>query len=386
MNVLSLFDGMSCGRIALEREGFRVNKYYAAEVDKYAIQVSNDNYPDIVRLGDVNHWQDWDFDHGIDWASIDLLIAGSPCQGFSFAGKQLAFDDPRSKLFFVFVDILHHINEERRKVGKEPVKFMLENVRMKKEFLEIISDELGVQPVFIDSALMSAQNRQRYYWCNWAVEQPEDRGLVLADIVELQVDQKYQLSDKLLAGYARKQKRRESLNSGFDKMNVRGLEEKCSTLTARMHKMAMSDPSIKCGSIVGRRIDPETGKRCDNNKDIPAVQRLEIRADGKSGCLTSVQKDNVVVVQRGRGKNKGGLKALDGKTPSLTSSKWQDNNHIKHGVKYRKLTPIECERLQTVPDNYTQSVSNTQRYKMLGNGWTVDVIGHIFNSMLDDML
>lgn len=175
MKVLSLFDGLSCGQIALNRIGAKPDAYYASELDKYAIKVTQANYPDTVQLGDVTKWREWD----IDWASIDLLIGGSPCQGFSFAGKQLAFDDPRSKLFFVYVDILNHI----RSVNPN-IKFMLENVKMKKEYLDVISDQLGVEPCLINSALLSAQNRQRYYWCNWNVEQPEDRGIVLADILE----------------------------------------------------------------------------------------------------------------------------------------------------------------------------------------------------------
>lgn len=143
MNVLSLFDGMSCGQIALNRIGIKLTKYYASELDKYAIAVTQANCPDTVQLGDVTNWRDWD----IEWASIDLLIGGSPCQGFSFAGKQLAFDDPRSKLFFVYVDILNHIKKHN-----PDVKFLLENVKMKKEYLAIISEQLGVQPVFINSA------------------------------------------------------------------------------------------------------------------------------------------------------------------------------------------------------------------------------------------
>jgi DNA-cytosine methyltransferase len=175
MNVLSLFDGMSCGRIALERAGINVTSYHASELDKYAIQVTQANWPETVQLGDVTQWREWD----IDWSGIDLLIGGSPCQGFSFAGKQLAFDDPRSKLFFVYVDILNHI-----KSLNPDVKFMLENVRMKKESLAVISEHLGVEPVFINSASVSAQNRNRYYWANWKIEQPEDKGVLLADILE----------------------------------------------------------------------------------------------------------------------------------------------------------------------------------------------------------
>lgn len=179
INVLSLFDGMSCGRIALARSGIAVNTYHSSEIDKHAITVSKANWNNN-HFGDVTKWREW----LIDWASIDLILAGSPCQGFSFAGKQLAFDDPRSALFFVFIDILNHINSERMKANKTPVKFMLENVKMKKEHLAVISDLVGVEPVFINSALVSAQNRQRYYWCNWEVEQPEDKGILLKDIID----------------------------------------------------------------------------------------------------------------------------------------------------------------------------------------------------------
>jgi len=170
MNVLSLFDGMSCGMIALDRLGIKVDNYYAAEIDKYATQVSEANYPDIIRLGDVCGVK------AKDLPKIDLILAGSPCQGFSFAGKQLAFDDPRSMLFFEFVRLLKEC---------KPKYFLLENVRMKKEYLDVISEQVGVQPIFINSSLVSAQSRQRYYWTNIpGIEQPEERGIVLRDILE----------------------------------------------------------------------------------------------------------------------------------------------------------------------------------------------------------
>ena len=155
MNVLSLFDGMSCGQIALKRAGISFGKYFASEVDKHAITVTQANHPETVQMGDVTLWRDWD----IDWSSIGLIMGGSPCQGFSFAGKGLAFDDPRSKLFFVFVDIVNHV-----KSVNPNVKFLLENVRMKKEHLSVITGALRVEPIFINSALVSAQNRQRFYW------------------------------------------------------------------------------------------------------------------------------------------------------------------------------------------------------------------------------
>ena len=181
MNILSLFDGMSCGRLALDRLGIKVDKYYASEIDKYAIQVSSANYPDIIQIGDVCDVK------GEDYPDIDLVLAGSPCQGFSFAGNQLAFDDPRSALFFEFVRILKEV---------KPKYFLLENVKMKKEFLDVISEQVGVEPILINSALVSAQNRLRYYWTNIpGVEQPEDRGMVLKDILETEPDEKYDISE-----------------------------------------------------------------------------------------------------------------------------------------------------------------------------------------------
>ena len=176
MNVLSLFDGMSCGRIALERLGIPIDNYYASEIDKYAIQVSQANYPDIIQVGDVTE---------LDTSTlpkIDLIMGGSPCQGFSFAGKQLAFDDPRSALFFEFVRCVEEL---------KPKYFLLENVRMKKEYLNVISEYMGVEPIMINSALVSAQNRVRYYWTNIpGIEQPEQRGIVLRDILETQTNEK----------------------------------------------------------------------------------------------------------------------------------------------------------------------------------------------------
>lgn len=307
MNVLSLFDGMSCGQIALERAGINVNKYYAAELDKHAIKVTQANYPNTIQLGDVTKWRDW----AIDWASIDLLIGGSPCQGFSFAGKQLAFDDPRSKLFFVYVDILNHI-----KSVNPNVKFLLENVRMKKEYLEVITEQLGVEPEPINSSLVSAQNRQRYYWANWEFEQPEDKGIVLADILE----------DTGMIGPSA----------------IRG---------RRLNK----------ATILGRGLN-DKGKREDYNKEIPITQCLEVRATNrdKSNCLTTVAKDNVLT--------------------SMPIGRHPDA--FKRNLPFRYYTIKECCRLQTVPENYFDGVaSENQIRKMLGNGWTVDVIAHIFNSI-----
>jgi len=286
MNVLSLFDGMSCGQIALDQLGIKVDNYYASEIDKFAKEVTQKNYPNTIQLGDVTKWKEWN----IDWASIDLIQGGSPCQGFSFAGKGLAFDDPRSALFFVMVDIINHIK------GVNPkVMFMLENVRMKKDYLNAITKILGVDPIMINSSLVSAQNRVRFYWTNINVlGKLDNRGILLKDILEdsESIDKKYFMNEKQILG--------------VEKSNYR---DRKPYDISKSEKMG----TIKVGGDI-KRIVLE-------NKD------------------------------------------------------------------WRYLTPKEYERLQTVPDNYTlvpygsRMMSNSQRYKMLGNGWTVEVIKHIYKSV-----
>lgn len=169
MNVLSLFDGISAGQLALKRVGINVTNYFSSEIDKYAIQTTQYNFPNTIQLGSVET---------IDLEGlpkIDLLLAGSPCQGFSFSGKMLGFDDPRSKLFFDFVRILRKI---------KPTYFLLENVVMKKEFIDIINEQVGVKPVMINSSLVSAQNRKRNYWTNFPIKEVEDREIYLDSILE----------------------------------------------------------------------------------------------------------------------------------------------------------------------------------------------------------
>lgn len=350
MNVLSLFDGMSCGRIALERAGIKVDNYYASEIDKYAIMVAKANYPDTIHIGDVEQVS------CDDLPKIDLLIGGSPCQGFSFAGKQLNFEDPRSRLFFEYVRLLKECN---------PKYFMLENVKMKQEYQNVISEALGVEPIFINSSLVSAQSRKRLYWTNIpGITPPDDKGVVLQDILEdgfTDRDKSFCLDACYYKGGNLKQyfeKHRRQLVFSADGLchcgdadlkghgyvrRVYHPEGKAPTLNASSG--GNLEPKVLCVAQRGRYI--ENGVRKDG-KGKP-IQRLEARLDGKTNTLTTVQKDNHVA--------------------DLSNLKW------------RKLTPIECERLQTVPDGYTTHVSNTQRYKMLGNGWTVDVIAHIFKSM-----
>jgi site-specific DNA-cytosine methylase len=281
-SVLSLFDGMSCGQIALNKVGIEYDNYFASEIDKHAIKVTQSNYPNTIQLGDVTKVK------GSDLPKIDLLIGGSPCQGFSFAGKGLNFEDPRSKLFFEFV---------RLKNETQPKYWMLENVKMKAEHQNIISEILGVEPILINSKLVSAQSRERLYWTNIPIATLYDKNIVIADVVGIETDNK------------------------------------------------------STDIIVKRNIYPKKGQ----NGNIYAI-------NGKCKTLSA----GVGITGNGIG--------------SSNAPKIECNN--EQG--WRRLTATECERLQTVPDNYTDCVSDTQRYKMLGNGWTVDVIANIFGSFLNE--
>lgn len=348
LNVLSLFDGMSCGQIALQRAGIKVENYFASEIDKHAIQVTQHNYPNTIQIGDVTKVK------VSDLPKIDLLIGGSPCQGFSFAGKQLNFDDPRSKLFFEFVRLL---KETKAKY------FLLENVLMKKEYEQIITDHLGVEPIFINSALVSAQNRKRLYWTNIPnVTEPKDKGITWGDVRERGVNTEcYYYTEKAMQWLARvSQKKNKTLmvHSDADKMQM---------LEASHHKkysnqrffgivdLPKNEQAI--AAMRGRYLI--AGKRQDGKQKTKGLtkQYIEFRYDGKTNALTTVTKDNVVV-------------------PFTLPNRIPADEFF-----FRYITPLECERLQTVPDGYTSCVSDTQRYKMLGNGWTVDVIAHIFGGL-----
>ncbi len=333
MRVLSLFDGISAGQLALQRAGIDVDTYYASEIDRYAIQVTKKNFPNTIHLGDITKWQEWD----IDWSSIDLVIGGSPCQGFSFAGKQLNFNDERSKLFFVFVDICHRVIDENPKM-----KFLLENVRMKKEYQDVITQYMGVSPIAINSSLVSAQNRYRLYWTNISnVNEPDDKGILLIDIILDEVEDKYYLTPEAIEYMSR-------LRNGKPRWEYHKnpLDGKAACLTANMYKgvpygVLRIPEATKKGYV---EIQPNEGV---DLTFINSTTRRGRRMEDKSNCLTAANYDYC----------------------------WYD------GYICRKLTPIECERLQTFPDNWTEGISNSQRYKALGNSWTVDVITHIFKNL-----
>jgi len=561
MKVLSLFDGMSCGQIALSKLGVKVDKYYASEIDKYAIQITQKNFPDTVQLGDICEIDAKDF------MDVDLILAGSPCQGFSFAGKQLAFDDPRSALFFEFIRLLKEI---------KPKYFLLENVRMKKEFLEVITEQVSscytaddvapeykdifgsvkLEPHFINSSLLSAQSRQRYYWTNIPnIQQPEDKGIVLRDVLEYNPQDPTLMSDNFVARQIKNEKDGCLITEGKEKASNLSAEEyvkngrqgdylacdddgkpiadmvgkngkklikenldKAMTITARdykgfsgrgstgvrvdspkrigtadnikghdilkrvysedgksptitahaaqgsvpkietkpkqvgiavdvsghdilkrvyhpdgksptlnAHGGGNTEPKVVTGGAMRARSKNKDGKHVEWKETKPK-QMLELRKDEKSNSISTVSKDSLVVQSyrevrtdeakkaRKEARQKTGKdhtpfrsKKLeprdDGKVGTVTPSLNKDHeismireksktvrsggrgSYDRHEwdsvdeMHWRKLTPLECERLQTVPDGYTEGVSNTQRYRMLGNGWTVDVIAHILTNM-----
>lgn len=226
MKVLSLFDGISCGLVALLRSKFKdsIECYYASEIDPYAETVSSNNFSNIIRLGDVTKWKDWK----IDWGEIDLLIGGSPCQGFSFAGKLLNFNDERSKLFFVYVDILKHI----RKFNPN-IKFLLENVKMKKEYQDVISDYLCVEPVRINSNLVAAARRDRLYWANFEITIPEPKNITFDDIC-LYGD------DWLSEEYLNKVRKWKAQQDPFKNVTYIGKKQQLPCLTARGYNQSHS--------------------------------------------------------------------------------------------------------------------------------------------------
>jgi len=334
MKILSLFDGISCTRVALERAGIPVELYYASEVDKYAIQVSQKNWPDIVQVGGVKEFNAFHFNNGI-YPKIDLLIGGSPCQDLSIAKKnRKGLSGERSGLFWEYVRILKEV---------KPKWFILENVNsMPKEAKDLITKTLGVEPIMINAALVSAQNRKRLFWTNIPnVTQPKDRGILLKDILENGETERIK-SYAIDANY-------------FKGGKIGGTHQSSKRLMVRVGHLNSGGQ--------GDRIYSPNGK--------------SVGLSALGGGIGA--KTGLYMIQTPRGYNKGGNKALDGKTPTLSSSAWEHNNKLVENSIIRKLTPIECERLQGLPDGYTDGISNTQRYKCLGNAFNVDVVAHILS-------
>lgn len=323
MNVLSLFDGMSCGQIALERASIPVTNYFSSEIDKYAIKVTQANYPNTIQLGDIQNQKEWGL------PKVDLIIGGSPCQGFSFAGKQLNFDDPRSKLFFDYAEALERFN---------PRYSLLENVKMKQEFQDIISRTIdNDNSIEINSSLVSAQNRKRLYWSNIpGIEQPEDKEIFLKDVVFKDAIDPTVCMHNLYGGFG-ETKHRTFLDKSPTLRTAAGGGHIPSLLLSEK-ALAYMDRKVKGG---------RTHWDFKHHSDVRQPKASAVVANFFKGVPYNVLKDE---------------------------------NCIRH------FDPIECERLQTVPDNYTNHVSKTQRYKMIGNGWTVDVIAHIFKAMKADMI
>lgn len=461
MNVLSLFDGMSCCQIALNRAGIKYDNYYASEVDVHAIKVTMANYPNTIQIGDVRN---------VDVSKlpyISKLAGGSPCQSFSFAGQRKGMStkceieiltlehylqlksenfefEGQSYLFWEYMRIL----EDIRKYNPD-VKFLLENVEMGKKWETILSRAIGINGIHINSALVSAQNRKRIYWTNihtfsdgmfghpkCMIPQPKDKGIFIKDIIEDEVDERYFIK-KTIPGFNGMdiEKKSNTIRTGgkgsqTDKHNcdiikidksgkISPNQDKASCFTAGGNSGGNhSDMDILCVAMRGR--NPENPK--SKVAGLPTQQMIEARYDGKTNCITSVNKDNLVM-QLNPSKESGGRQPFqsnrvyhvngispcistdarapiivvhnmmprssktgkagtgqmtrnDGKTYCIDTGQ---TNALEVNYQLRRFTPTEVERLQTVPDNYTNHVSETQRYKMLGNGWTIDAICHIFS-------
>lgn len=398
ITVLSLFDGISCGRVALQRANIPVEKYLASEIDKYAIQVTQKNWPDTIQIGDVTKI---DFTQFI--GKIDLLIGGSPCQDLSIAGKREGLSGERSGLFFKFVEALNTI---------KPKWFLLENnVGMPQEAYEKISELMGCYPVEINSALVSAQTRKRFYWTNigpkefnlfgfpnCAIPHPEDKGILLKDVLETSAIAPDDKSRCILSSIGRTTER-----EYFKKKQGQMVAEPIcvNSQSGRADGKAKQPSSAdRIYSINGKCVALLSGWKPNIAEPIGAAMRNrgegkkpELNYTEKANALTSVQTDSMVCepLQIGHISNTNAqanrvysvhnksvtLKANGGGGGAKTGLYKIDLPDGKYII--RKLTPLECERLQTLPDNYTEGISNSQRYKCIGNGWTVDVIAYIFS-------
>jgi len=369
MNVLSLFDGISCGQLALERAGIKVENYFASEIDEYAIKITQKNFPNTIQLGDVTKWYEWDL------PKIDLLIGGSPCQGLSRAkNNRQNLNDPRSKLFFEYV----RIKDWLIKNNNPNLLFLLENVKPDKETVEIMNEHIGCEPIEIDSALVSAQRRKRLYWTNIPnIAQLEDKGIYLKDIIHENIDFS-----------VRKFNRKNGIGKELNKAitlcssDWRGLNRNQDQNAVVIELGEYIVPFEKVLQILEREV--QRGKIKHLYSD--SLLKKSFYIHNKKGLLSSdidtIESEEYLfgclTPNRVKHRQEGQRFNNWQKFYILTA---QDRHGILTKGYIRRLTPVECERLQTLPDNYTEGVSNTQRYKQLGNGWTVDVIAHILTGI-----
>ena len=372
ITVFSAFDGISGTQVALERLEIPIRKYISSEIDKPAITVTQSNYPNTIQLGDITKIKPEDV------GEVDLMVFGSPCQGFSNSGKHGGIKDERSGLLLPALKLMRAI---------KPKYFLIENVRMKNEWLRLLDELIGVPHIQIDSALLTAQSRKRCYWTNIPnVDQPEDLGLVLADIVEPDVTSEILYQEP----YYKKNNKKSGVlgyvgNKPAQATRVYSIDQKSKCLSALGGGQGGKTGLYEIGAWRGRKINPETGEREDDNPNLSYTQKLEMRNDSKSNTLTSVDKDNVVVKSFVDRDKSYCIDANYFKGGNLKSYFEKGRRQLvfldEEKTTCRKLIPIECERLQSFPDGYTKVVSNTQRYKCLGNSFTVDVIAHILSNM-----
>ncbi|RTL03541.1 DNA (cytosine-5-)-methyltransferase [Candidatus Dependentiae bacterium] len=340
LKVVSLFDGIACTLQALKQLNLNIKEYHAFEIDKYAMKIAKKHHPEIIYHGEIDFLTDF-----TEFKDIDLLVGGSPCQGFSYAGKKLNFNDPRSELFFEYARALKEI---------KPKHFLLENVKMKKAHSDVITSYLGVEPVKINSSLLSAQNRLRNYWCNWKVYQPKDKGIILEDIIDEDdfLEDTKTFRDGINLNSNDNSPMIKVCNVHPSGKGINGIVYhvlgKSPTITTNKGE----GPKITGACVRGRKINPMTFKRDDKNPDLVLRQFIEKRKDRKSGTLTTFPKDNIIL----------------------------------NGATYRKLNVRECSKLQGLPDYYCKGVSSSQGYKMLGNAFQVDTIEFILNQLLADYL
>lgn len=420
MKVLSLFDGMSCGQIALKECGVKVDTYYASEVDRFAVAQTMLNFPNTIQLGDVRNIDARTLGH------IDLLIGGSPCQSFSFAGKCVGMStkqneeiktlkrylelkkdgfefEGESYLFWEYMRVLEEIRETN-----PDVLFLLENVEMGKKWENVLSEAIGLRGVHINSALVSAQNRRRIYWTNIRtrreglfgevftdIPQPKDRYLFLHDIIDEKVDKKYFLSNEALDNLLRHKVTQKSKGFGYG-MEIRYLDEKNTTVAVGgkgvYELIVQRAMGYSKGNIFTGKVPSITSHSSQQNNMlcVGANQRHATVSVGKSTPMVAAMGmggGNVpMVVQINPSKESGGKQPyqqnriynVKGKSPALCSSHAGFSPNIL-SESIRRLTPKECARLQTIPEWYKWECNETQQYKMLGNGWTIEVIKHIFS-------